>query len=247
MESTSPTHFKGKEAIKHVAETQANGKIVSAEIHGTEAPGPIASACDAARETGVLLLLLGVLLTQVPSLSGKLLLSLMLGWVIWKIGRSAWLGWQRLERLHRVIAEEKWEIEHHREQEREELVALYSAKGFQGELLNEVVEVLMADGDRLLKVMIEEELNLTLESESHPLKQALGAGIGAMIAFLFVLTGHFLFGNLGLVFTSLIVLGVSGAVSAFYEKNRRIPAVLWNVGLGVIAAGSIYFLLETIR
>ncbi len=92
------------------------------------------------------------------------------------MGRSAWLGWSRLERLHRILAQEKWEIEHNREQEREELGVLYAAKGFEGKLLEDVLDVLMADGDRLLKVMVEEELGLTLESQVHPLKQGLGAG-----------------------------------------------------------------------
>ena len=57
-----------------------------------------------------------------------------------KCGRSAILGWSRLSRLHRLIEEERWEIEHHRPQEKEELIALYKAKGFSGDLLDEVIE-----------------------------------------------------------------------------------------------------------
>ncbi len=43
-----------------------------------------------------------------------LLLIFSAGWVVWKTARSALLGWARIERLHRVIEEERWEIEHHR-------------------------------------------------------------------------------------------------------------------------------------
>ena len=60
-------------------------------------------------------------------------------------------GLGRLERLHRVIEEERWEIEHHRQEEREELAALYQAKGLTGKLLDDVVATLMADDNRLLQ------------------------------------------------------------------------------------------------
>ena len=50
-----PSHFKGKDAIEHVAEAQAQGIIASAEIHGTELPGYISAGTDAARETAFIL------------------------------------------------------------------------------------------------------------------------------------------------------------------------------------------------
>src|SRR5262249_53556095 len=120
-------------------------------------------------------------------------------WLIWKTGRSAWLGWSRIERLHRVVEQEKWEIEHHRQQEREELKALYATKGFEGKLLEDVLDVLMADGDRLLRVMVEEELGLTLESHEHPLKQAVGAGLGVLFSSILCLFGLWLYPSLGLL------------------------------------------------
>jgi hypothetical protein len=105
-----------------------------------------------------------------------LMLSLFsFGWAVWKTGRSALLGWGRMERLHRLIEEERWEIQHHRAQERRELGEMYRAKGFDGKLLEEVLDVLMSDDNRLLKVMLEEELGLTLEAYEHPLRQAIGA------------------------------------------------------------------------
>lgn len=239
------THFKGKDAIKHVAETQAQGKFSSVEIHGTEPPGHIASGTDAARETAVMLLLFGLFISHFAVPQGAIiLLCFSLGWLVWKGGRSAWLGWQRLERLHRVIAEERWEIEHHREQERDELIALYTAKGFHGKLLDDVVDTLMADGDRLLRVMIEEELNLSLATEEHPLKQALGASFGALVSSLCAVIGFFIFGMSGLLIGCLIVLGIAGAVSASYQKNRRVPAIVWNLGLGIAAYGCSFFLIE---
>jgi vacuolar iron transporter family protein len=171
MNTQPPVHFKGKEAITHVAEAQAQGIISSSEIHGTELPGHISAATDAAREVAFILAVSWLILSKLGLSYGHLLgiLSVLSGGlVIWKTGRGAWLAWFRLERLHRIVAQEKWEIEHHRQQEREELKALYAAKGFEGKLLEEVLDVLMADGDRLLRVMIEEELGLSLESHEHP-------------------------------------------------------------------------------
>jgi hypothetical protein len=246
-ESQLPTHFKGKEAIDHVAEAQAQGIIASAEIHGTEIPGHLSAASDATRDTAIALASVWLLLHSLSLSLDHLFLLLSIfagGWFFWKVGRSAWLGWFRLERLHRVVAQEKWEIEHHRQQEREELKALYAAKGFEGKLLEDVLDVLMADGDRLLRVMVEEELGLSLESHEHPLKQSLGAAIGSLLSSVLCLAGMLLFPPLGLLISALLLVGAASAVAAYHEQNRLIPAIVWNVGLSAIALGFIFFILD---
>lgn len=242
----SQDHFKGKTAVKHVVEAQAKGIIAATEIHGTEIPGSISSATDAARNTilVILLLHLGLAYWNVPLHQTLIALGLFLfGWLIWVMGRSAWLGWSRLERLHRVLEEERWEIEHNRDQEREELKALYQAKGFEGPLLENVMDVLMADGDRLLKIMIEEELGLSLEVHEHPLKQSLGAGIGTILTAILSLFGYWLWPSQGLYIASFLVILISSWVAAFYQGNRLIPAIVWNLGLVFLSVASTYFLL----
>jgi vacuolar iron transporter family protein len=242
-----PAHFKGKDAISHVAEAQARGIISAAEIHGTEIPGHLAAGADAARETALILagfwLLLVALKVPLATIS-QLLLLFAGGWLLWKTGRSAWLGWSRLERLHRIVAQEKWEIEHHRDQEREELTALYAAKGFEGKLLTDVIDVLMADGDRLLRVMIEEELGLSLEAYEHPLKQALGAAVGCFTAAVLCLGGLWIYPSRGLLIAAFVVLSAAAALAAYHERNRLIPAIIWNVGLGALFLGFLYFLYD---
>ncbi|NGX57992.1 MAG: hypothetical protein K940chlam3_00893 [Chlamydiae bacterium] len=243
-ETSKPTHFKGKEAVEHVVEAQAKGLISKAEVHGEEMPGHISAFADTARETAVILLLIWLLIsTLVLQDSHFLVLSVMtVGWIVWKMGRSAWLGWSRLERLHRLVAEEKWEIDHHRDQEREELAALYEAKGFKGKLLEDVMDVLMADDDRLLRVMLEEELGLSLEKQEHPLKQSLGAGLGALAAYFVCMILTLLIPNFGMILGTFCVVGAAAALSAHYEKNRKIPAIVWNLGITVLAFGCTYFL-----
>ena len=239
-------HFKGKDAIGHVAEAQAQGIIAAAEIHGTEIPGHISAGADAAREMAVVLLLLSLILA-ILNLPVEMMLQLMgifaLGWLIWKTGRSAWLGWSRLERLHRIIAEERWEIEHHRQQERDELRVLYQAKGFEGKLLEEVLDVLMADQDRLLRVMVEEELGFSLEVHEHPLKQCLGAAIGSFAAAMACFIFLYFFPDVGILIGSSVVITAAAAISAYHERNKQIPAIVWNLGIMALAFGFVYFLL----
>ena len=64
---------------------------------------------------------------------------------------------------------ERAEIRNDFEHERAEIQALYAAKGFQGELLERVVDTICAADDRLLKVMMEEELGLSMHHVNHPL------------------------------------------------------------------------------
>jgi hypothetical protein len=245
--SSKSDHFKGQTAVKHVVEAQARGIIASAEVHGTEIPGSIAAATDAARETIFFILLLNLFAIKFfwsHNLTLTLFLVFMFGWLIWKTGRSAWLGWSRLERLHRILEEERWEIEHNRTQEREELKALYAAKGFAGDLLEEVLDVLMADGDRLLKVMIEEELGLTLEVHEHPLKQSVGAAVGVLAAGLIALVGFALGSTNGLYLASTFTIALSAYISAHTEGNQVIPAIIWNLAIMFLALGMTFFFFD---
>jgi VIT1/CCC1 family predicted Fe2+/Mn2+ transporter len=169
------------------------------------------------------------------------------GWILWKTGRSALLGWSRIERLHRVIEEERWEIQHHRAQERSELTEMYAAKGLSGKLLEEVIDVLMADDNRLLRVMLEEELGLTLEAYEHPLTQAAGALCGAAGSAALCLVGLWAAPSFGLPLAAALVLTVSSALTSKREGSHRTPAIVWNLAIAGTIAGCIYFLTLMIR
>lgn len=240
-------HFKGKDALHHVIEAQADGIVSASEVHGTEIPGHLSAMGDAARETAVILPILWLLLSHLTSDSSENLILLFIfscGWLLWKSGRGAWLGWFRLERLHRVLEQERWEIEHHFQQEREELGVLYAAKGFEGKLLEDVLDVLMADNDRLLKVMVEEELGLSLETTEHPLKQGFGAGLGVFLASLICLGVTFFWPDFGMFIGGAITVGAAAALSAYLAQNEMIAAIIWNLALAGLAIGSVFFFLE---
>lgn len=70
---------------------------------------------------------------------------------------------------HRNI--EYWEVENIPEAEREEIREIYRNKGFDGAILDEIVETITADKDRWVDVMMKEEL---LMSEDHKSPWAMG-------------------------------------------------------------------------
>lgn len=240
-------HFQGKDALTHVMEKRKEGMLSVSEVHGTEMPGHLSAAADACKESSVALLLVWLFLNLLQVPQGYLFaafISFGLGWIAWKGGRSGRLGWQKLERLHRLIEQEKYEIEHHRPQERQELIALYQAKGFEGKLLEEVVDVLMADQDRLLKVMLEEEMGLTLQAYEHPMQQVLGALAGATLSWGVAALLLFFLPSYGIWIATALTLGAATILSSLYEKNKVIPALVWDYSLVTLALGIAYFFLK---
>jgi hypothetical protein len=241
-------HFQGKTVPDHLKEARARGALASAEIHGTEMPGHFAAGADTGKETAFALLFLWVIFSHylAPQLTFLFLLLFCAGWTIWKTARSALLGWARMERMHRVIEEERWEIEHHRAQERQELTEMYRAKGLEGKLLEEVIDVLMSDDNRLLRVMLEEELGLTLEIYEHPLKQAFGALCGGVAASFLCLFGYWAFPAFALPIAAAIVILISTFITTKLERNRSWDTIVWNLAIAGATTGCIYFLIALI-
>ncbi|MCB1082466.1 MAG: VIT1/CCC1 transporter family protein [Chlamydiia bacterium] len=242
-------HFEGKEASDHLKDARIKGARATSEMHGTELPGYLSAAVDSLKETAIALLGLGILLNHFGCGREKILWILAIfsvGWLFWKVGRSALLGWARLERLHRLIEQEQWEIEHHRAQEKEELTAMYAQKGFSGKLLEQVIEVLMADDNRLLRVMLEEELGLTLESYEHPLKQAAGAAVGVAVGALAMGIGFFLYGFVGAFVLLGLLFAAATLISSKKEGNDLIKSLIWNLAVATLSIGSLYFVAKWI-
>jgi VIT1/CCC1 family predicted Fe2+/Mn2+ transporter len=149
-----------------------------------------------------------------------------------------------MERVHRLIKEEKYEIDHNRDQEKEELLELYKAKGFKDKQLEEVVEVLMADDNRLLQIMLEEELGLTMGSFEHPLKQCLGAGLGVITGALLALLGLYFGGFVGLIISSCFALTFTSAIAAKHLNNDLTKHIIWNFSSAFLSLGCLYFLMQ---
>lgn len=234
-------HFQGQTAAHHLSDKKDHFSYLK-ETHIGELSGFQANFTDSLRET-TLVLTLFVLISSFFSASWSLFLVFAFSFTIWRCARIAWIGWSRLEKLHRIIEEERYEIEHNSEQEREELITLYKHKGFEGKLLDEIVEHYMSDFDRLLRVMLEEEMGLTLSSLEHPLKQAYGVFLGSAVAVLPLFISLFL-PNLFFYVVGTILLALGAFLTAFWQKNSISAAIVWTLAIALLSVGTCFFLLK---
>lgn len=139
---------------------------------------------------------------------------------------------------------EYWEVDHLPEKEREEIREIYREKGFEGELLEKVVEVITADKDRWVDVMMKEELNM-IKEEKSPI------AMGAMTFVSFVVVGFIplvvyvwdyssdadsnkLF-TMSILFTSLAFIGI-GWLKSYVTQTSRIRSIFETLFLGAAAA-----------
>lgn len=242
-----PSHFKGKSPMQHIVDAQIEGKMISTEIHGAETSGFVFAAQDASRDMAIALLILLTSFSFLEMVSDQALSIasvFCIAYTVWKFARSAHLSWTRIERLHRVVQEEKYEIENNRHEERQELLALYESKGFQGKLLDDVVDVLMADSDRLLRVMLEEEMGFRLEENEHPLIQGLSAGFGALVTGVLCILSFAYLHLQGAIIMVLFILALSSYATSTIQHNRRIRAIVWNIAIALFCFAIAYYAIQ---
>ncbi len=127
--------------------------------------------------------------------------------------------------------------------EREEIRQIYANKGFEGELLEKVVEVLTQDEERWVDVMVQEEYGLPL-TVAHPIKPALVTfvsfgvvGIMPLIPFFFTLKSlhdrtPFYFSMVLAAFAFLMI----GALKGWVLKMSIIKTALEILVSGGVAA-----------
>ncbi len=131
------SHFEDEDPLAHVIEKKVEGILSLSESHGVEMPGHFSAAADAMRETAIVVLLLWIFIQFLGldfNLTFLIMSSFGCGWFAWKTEEvPGWAGPAR--KTSPGIEQEKYEIEHHRPQERVELRALYRAKVFEGKLL----------------------------------------------------------------------------------------------------------------
>lgn len=241
------SHFKGKSALEHLKETRAKGSFASGEPHGQELSGFGSAFLDTFQETPLFILLFQAVLWHLPfSEQHKILIVsiLVLGWSFWKGARSACLGFGRLERLGKLLEEEKKEILHNREEEREELTELYRAKGFEGKMLDQVIDVLMSDDNKLLVLMMEEEFGVNMQSIEHPIHQALGAFCGVIASGSIAVLGYGLLSFWGLIGSTVLIVIIAALWSHKREKTNFITMFCWKIGAILLSFGVCYFVAQ---
>lgn len=143
---------------------------------------------------------------------------------------------------------EYWEIDHKPGEERAEVREIYRQKGFEGPLLEQVVDTLTADKDRWVDVMMKEDLHM-MEQRRSPL------AIGAVTYIAFLLVGFiplslyfydyfFEFrGDLFWASCALTGLGfaVVGWLKTYVTETSMWKGILETLALGALAAGIAYW------
>lgn len=150
----------------------------------------------------------------------------------------------------RARRDEELEIEAHPEGEREEIRQIFAAKGFDGEVLEQVVEVITADKKRWIDTMITEEHGLPLGNPS-PWKAAgmtylafLVVGLIPLVTFVLeylvpgTVSDPFL---VGAVLTGIAFFVVGALKSRFVQKSWFWEGVE-TLSVGALAAGIAYII-----
>jgi VIT1/CCC1 family predicted Fe2+/Mn2+ transporter len=143
---------------------------------------------------------------------------------------------------------EYWEIENMPEMERAEVEEIYQGKGFKGELLQKIVNVITEDKDRWVEEMMKNELEMVEEAKS-PFMMGLVTFISfIMIGFipLMLYVWDHLWGFTGnlFVWTSLFTaLGfiVIGFLKTYVTQTNPWKGIAETLILGILAALVAYY------
>ncbi|MDC8005390.1 VIT1/CCC1 transporter family protein [Aureisphaera galaxeae] len=143
---------------------------------------------------------------------------------------------------------EYWEVDNLPDVEREEIREIYAAKGFEGELLEQVVEVITADRDRWVDAMMKEELGMIEETKS-PFKMGLVTYMAFLLIGLIPLLTYVwdyfypISGDRFLITCVLAGIGFIfiGFLKTYVTETKIWKGVLETLALGAIAAFVAYF------
>ncbi|MEJ5225345.1 MAG: VIT1/CCC1 transporter family protein [Anaerolineales bacterium] len=121
-----------------------------------------------------------------------------------------------------------------------EIREIYRKKGFEGETLDKIVEVITANPDVWVQVMMSEEFQMTPPERSQALVSGLVVGLAALVGSLIPLAPFF-FLSVGLsIWVSLVVaaltLFVVGAYKARVTVGRPFKSGLQMALIGIVSA-----------
>ena len=151
------------------------------------------------------------------------------------------------DNYHKHKKIEYWEVEEMPEVEREEIREIFAAKGFHGNLLDRVVEVITADKDRWVDVMMKEELGM-----SEPNRSPFMIGSVTFVSFLVIgliplsvylwdylssFPGNLFFWSSLLTTIAFAFIGI---LKSYVTETSKWKGLLETVLLGVLAASLSY-------
>ncbi|UJH90599.1 VIT1/CCC1 transporter family protein [Antarcticibacterium sp. 1MA-6-2] len=149
---------------------------------------------------------------------------------------------------HRRV--EYWEIENLREKEVQEVREIYSAKGFSGELLEQVVEVITANKEVWVDTMMKEELEM-VRGEKTPYKTAgvtfvsfILVGAVPLLSYVFMSNDISTLDSQLFLYSCIltaIALSIVGALKSLVTEKNVLIGILETLLLGGIAALLAYY------
>ncbi|NQY10354.1 MAG: VIT1/CCC1 transporter family protein [Flavobacteriales bacterium] len=150
---------------------------------------------------------------------------------------------------------EYWEIENLRDVEIQEIRDIYAAKGFEGELLEQVVEVITADDKVWVDTMMKEELDMIKDSRS-PFKTAVVTYLAFIVIGIIPLLAYVLnyfdaIEETNLFLTSSILtsfaFAIVGYMKSYVSDTNKFKGVAETVLLGGAAAAMSYFVGDILK
>jgi vacuolar iron transporter family protein len=147
---------------------------------------------------------------------------------------------------HKAI--EYWEVDHLPELERKEVEDIYKEKGFNGDLLKQVVDTITADKDRWVDVMMKDELMMSEETRSPFMMgfvtyiSFIAIGLIPLLIYVWDFITPFP-SNLFLwtsIFTSVAFIFI-GFLKSYVTETSKLKGILETLVLGILAAVVAYF------
>ena len=148
---------------------------------------------------------------------------------------------------HKAV--EYWEIENLRDKEVEEIREIYEAKGFEGDLLKQVVDVITSDDEVWVDTMMKEELEM-IKDDRPPWKRGLVTFIAFNLVGFIPLSAYAFAGfidasasDLFVVssFSTAVALALIGTLKGLVTEQSLIKGIIETVLLGGIAAIIAFF------
>jgi len=153
------------------------------------------------------------------------------------------------ENFEKNKAIEYWEIKNLRELEVEEIREIYTNKGFKGELLEQVVEVITSDEDVWVDTMMKEELGM-IKDRRAPIKTATATflsfnAIGLIPLLVYLAALWIDIPRESLFWLSSAATGIAliiiGILKSYVTERSRIRGILETLLLGGLAAVLAYY------
>ncbi len=166
------------------------------------------------------------------------------------MGVSNYLGVKADNQLkEKVRLHEKREIALHPEGEREEVRQIFSAKGFHGEQLEQIVSTITNDETLWINTMLQDEYGLSLESAKPWLSGSftfiafIMLGVFPLMPFLvnFFIYDYFISPFYASIYITLLSFLLVGAAKATQVKKSIIMSALETALVGGVAASLAYY------